>query len=158
MRNKSVVIFKIIFAILLMTGIIERAGLLGTEPQLRTFYSFTTVSNLFVFIICLVSFYQFYSKKAETTVYYHLRMIGVVMILITGFVYHFVLLPEKIAVNPNYQVFTYGNLMAHYVAPCLTFIDWLLFAEKGRIGKMEPFICTMIPVAYFIITSLIGVG
>ncbi|MGY3777886.1 Pr6Pr family membrane protein [Isobaculum melis] len=143
--------YKIIFSILLITGILARAGLLGGKLQLQTFYSFTSISNIYILMLTFIAILSFFTDKELTS---KGRLIGVVMILTTGIIYHFILLPEKIIENPHYQVFTYGNIIAHYFAPCAMLLDWLLFDGKGKIPRKEPLICVSIPIVYFSITSL----
>ena len=156
-KRKVSILFKTVFSVIIITSIIDRAGIFSWDLQLQTLYSFTSLSGAYILIITLttlintVFFHRNASKRLQKA-----RTIGVMMILITGLIYHFVLLPEKIAGNPNYQVFTYGNIGAHYITPIGMFIDWLLFDEKGRISKLEPLIFTAVPVAYFVIFSIYG--
>lgn len=73
------------------------------------------------------------------------------LILTTGLIYHFVILPESISQDSNYNVFLYHNIVGHYVVPLGMFIDWLLFDDKGHISRKEPLICLSIPIVYFLL-------
>lgn len=146
-------IYKTILSVLLLAGILARAGLFGDELKLETFYSFTTISNFFILIITFIAIYDAFHDRASS---YKVRFLGVIMILVTGIVYHFILLPEKLIENPNYTVLTYGNIMAHYIAPCAFFMDWLLFDEKGKLTKKGLLLYTLVPISYFMITTLYG--
>lgn len=110
-------LFQCSFAAMLLTGILDRTGLFSGELQLHTLYSFTTISDLFVLALTIITEYNaIQHPQYSRPMLAKLRYIGLIMILITGLIYHFILLPQKIVENPDYQVFTYGNIMAHYIA------------------------------------------
>lgn len=151
------ILWRIVFSVVILTAILDRAGIFSGVLQLQTLYSFTSISGAYILVITLITLLStilFNGNVSERIT--KARAIGVMMIIITGLVYHFVLLPEKIAENPIYQVFTYGNIGAHYITPICMFMDWLLFDEKGKISKREPLICSVVPFAYFVIFSIYG--
>ena len=157
MRTKISFIFKLILSSLIFLGILDRAGIFTQSLQLHTLYSFTTISNACVMIVvlyaafkCRLSFKNLGSRFAQ------LQYLCLIIILITGIVYHFVLFPQKVAENPVYQVFTFGNIVAHYIAPIGMLADWLLFGKKGLLSKREPIICVTVPFLYFIVASVYG--
>lgn len=149
--------YELTLSAAIIAGILHRAGIFSPLLQLHTLYSFTTISNGCVMAIMLFTTvkYRLHMKEINPRLA-RIRYVGVILILITGLVYHFILLPEKVAENPAYQVFTFGNIVAHYIAPIGVFVDWLLFDKKGMVTKREPLICVSVPVLYFIITSLYG--
>ena len=153
-KKKLLILWRIAFSFIILSAILVRAGIFNSFSQLQTLYSFTSVSGTYILLITLITIFntnENRSKGISTA-----RSIGVMMILITGLIYHFILLPQKILENPNYEVFTYGNIVAHYITPLLMFMEWLLFDEKGKINKWEPLICSVIPCAYFIVFSIYG--
>lgn len=157
MKAKIAFTFKLIFSALIFLGILDRAGIFTQSLQLHTLYSFTTISNACVMIVvlyaafrCRLSFENLDSRFAR------LQYLCLIMILITGTVHHFVLFPQKVAENPAYQVFTFGNIVAHYIAPIGMLADWLLFEQKGLLSKREPLICVSVPFLYFIFASMYG--
>ena len=150
-KNVFASAYKIVLALVIITGIFSRAGLFGPRLQLHTLYSFTSLANSYIFILTLATVFAGASPALA-----RFRSVGVVLILITGFVYHFVLLPQKIAENPAYNVFTYGNIAAHYIVPAGAFLDWLLFDKKGTIKKRDPLLWASVPLGYFIMASLYG--
>lgn len=157
MKVKISFIFKLVFSTLILLGILDRAGIFTQSLQLHTLYSFTTISNACVMIVvlyaafrCKLSFDNLRSRFAR------LQYLCLIMILITGTVYHFVLFPQKVAENPAYEVFTFGNIVAHYIAPIGMLADWLLFGKKGLLSNREPIICVSVPLLYFIVASVYG--
>jgi len=156
-KKMLLILWRIVFSVVILTAILDRAGIFSGVLQLQTLYSFTSISGTYILAITLITLLStilFNGNVSERVS--KARAIGVMMMIITGLVYHFVLLPEKIAENPFYQVFTYGNIGAHYITPICMFADWLLFDEKGKISKWEPLICSVVPFAYFVIFSIYG--
>ncbi len=149
--------YKVILVTLIFTAILHRAGLFSIELQRDTLFSFTTISNSYILLVVLITlFMSKNSSKAYDITISLLQPIGIVVILVVGLVYHFILLPQKIVENPNYNVFTYGNIVAHYVVPIATFLSWLFFEEKGKISKCFPFACMVMPLLYFVLASIYG--
>ena len=156
-KNALSVLWRIIFSVIIITAILDRAGIFSDRSQLQTLFSFTSISGAYVLLITLIPLFNtILSNRNENRRISKARTIGVVVILITGLVYHFILLPEKIAENPDYQIFTYGNICAHYIIPGAMFLDWLLLDEKGKITKWEPLIYSAVPFVYFVIFSVYG--
>lgn len=156
-KQKINIRFKVVFSILLFTGILARVGVFTGTLQLHILYSFTNISNTLALICTLMMLYELRRRNGyASATFYRVRVLVVMMMLITGIVYHFVVLPEKIIEYPNYQIFTYGNIISHYIAPVLMFVDWFIFDEKGRLTKKEPFICILVPIIYFVLASIYG--
>lgn len=154
MKAKLSLTYKLLFLTFIFLAILDRAGVFTQNLKLHTLYSFTTISNVCVMLVVLFSTFN-YGKNTGVR-FARLNYLCLVIILITGVIYHFILLPQKVAENSAYQVFTFGNIIAHYIAPVGTLADWLLFSKKGLLSKREPLICLAIPTLYFIIASLYG--
>ena len=156
-RKKISLVWRSVFSIIVLTAILDRVGLFSGTTQLQTILSFTSISGIYVLFITLITLYGSITyREKESVIITKARTIGVMMILITGLLYHFILLPEKLAENQHYQVFSYGNIGAHYITPAGMLVDWLLFVEKGKISKWEPLICSGIPFFYFVVFSIYG--
>ena len=153
--GKLSIAYKTIFVFLLLSGILARADLFSDSPQLHTLYSFTAISNCFILLVTLASIYRT-ALGSINMLLSRFRIIGLMMILATGLIYHFILLPQKTADDPLYQAITYGNIIAHYVSPTAMLLDWILFDPKGRISKWEPMIFSAIPFGYFVTASIYG--
>ncbi len=157
MKTKASFIFELLFSALIFFGILDRAGFFSENLQLHTLYSFTTISNACVMTVALYAAFKYrFSLEKVSLRFARLQYFCLIMILITGLVYHFVLLPQKVAENPAYQVFTFGNIVAHYITPIGMLVDWLLFSKKGLLSKREPPLCVLVPLLYFALASLYG--
>lgn len=150
-------LYKILFAIIILAGTLDRAGIFTARLQPQTLFSFTAISNIFIMTITLFTAIKYVLPRKDLgPILAKVRYVGVVLILITGIVYHFILLPAKIEANPSYPVFTFGNIAAHYIAPVGMLMDWLLFDKKGAVTKREPLLCAAAPLLYFIAAMLYG--
>ena len=157
MNRRLSVVYKFVLSALMILGIIHRAGIFSAALQLHTLYSFTTISNACVVAVTLFAILKYgFSLGDPSARFAQVYYLCLMMILITGLVYHFILLPQKLAENPSYQVFALGNIIAHYIAPVGMLLDWLLFHPKGQLSKKEPLVLVSIPLLYFMLASLYG--
>ena len=72
-----------------------------------------------------------------------------ICILLTMTVYHFILIPYALKVNP-YQSLGVTDVIFHYVIPFLTLFDWILFDEKKSFSWYDPILWTVLPYLYII--------
>lgn len=148
--------YKTLLSLIILAGILMRAGLFSQSLQLQTLYSFTTISNFFVLAATATTIAKIAATGGFCQTLANLRTIALMAILLTGLIYHFLLLPEKQATYLDYNVFAFGNIATHYIAPIGMLLDWLLFDEKGRIGKWIPLAFTAVPLLYFVAASVYG--
>jgi len=137
-------------------GILCSVGIIGDELRLHILYSFTNLSNLYIFVVTILSLYKLIRKEDISRRLYRGRVLGLIIILLTGIVYHFILLPEKLTGNSNYQVFTVANMITHYITPFLMLFDWMMFDVKGKMRKRDPVIIILFPIIYFIVLCIYG--
>ena len=157
MKTKVSFYYKLIFSAVILISIIDRAGIFALTIKPYSFFSFTSISNICVLAVTLYgAFAGRRSLDDITPRFARIQYLCLIMILITGIVYSFILLPEKLANNPNYKFFTIPNIVGHYVAPVGMLIDWLLFGKKGQLTKREPIICICVPLLYCVIAIIYG--
>lgn len=158
MKQNISVGYKVIFAILVTTAILIRIGIFKGIFYIDTFLSFTVLSNLFALIITLITLKKTHALKTPMRLTLsHLRVLAMVLLLIVLLVYHFLLLPQKILANPDYQLFTFSNIILHYLAPLALFLDWLIFDPKGNIDKWNPLKIVILPLGYFLLATIYGI-
>ena len=68
-------------------------------------------------------------------------------ILLTMSVYHFVLIPYALKMNP-YQNLKFSDIVFHYVMPFAVLFDWILFDEKGGFRWFYPLLWATVPFVY----------
>ena len=47
-----------------------------------------------------------------------------------------------------------GLTLLHYVVPIATFLDWILFDEKGKTDKIMPLFATLFPIIYVVVSMI----
>lgn len=90
------------------------------------------------------------SVAREKTVEYFKFMITM-SIMLTGLVAHFML--RKMFVNMESEVKA-GLVLLHYVVPIATFLDWILFDEKGRTDRKMPLFAALFPIIYVAVSMI----
>ena len=157
MKTKISFIYKLILSAIIFISIIDRAGIFALTIKPYSFFSFTSISNICVLAVTLYgAFAGRRSLDDITPRFARIQYLCLIMILITGIVYSFILLPEKLANISNYKFFTIPNIVGHYIAPVGMLIDWLLFGKKGQLTKREPIICICFPLLYCVIAIIYG--
>ena len=157
MKSRISFIYKLILSAIIFISILDRAGIFALTFKLYSFFSFTSLSNICVLAVTLYG--AFVSRRSLDDItprFARIQYLCLIMILITGIVYSFILLPEKLANNPDYKFFTIPNIVGHYVAPVGMLFDWLLFGKKGQLSKREPIICICVPLLYCVIAIIYG--
>ena len=142
---------------LISKGVIAICALVGflMEMFLHGWHSiryYTNQSHLLV-VIFLLSLLLKYRKEGHWS-QWDIRLKGgmTVAILLTGLVYHFMLAPLK---TPE-EFWTIENFLVHYIVPYGALLDWALF-DKGHCYKWwDPFVWTILPLAYAIISVAIA--
>lgn len=116
-------------------------------------FYFTTISNLLCFLMflflsikTLVELKQ-YGKDGSTSISPHIKGGITVAIILTMSVYHFILIPYALSQDPLRRL-NLNEIILHYIVPCLTILDWILFDEKKRFKFYDPVIWTVIPIVY----------
>jgi hypothetical protein len=81
-------------------------------------------------------------------------------ILITFFVYHFMLGPRIAEMAASYRPYSLPDILVHYFSPLMVLLDYFLFDKKGRFKFSYPLVWALMPLSYLlfvpIFTSLGG--
>lgn len=137
------------FAIIYDFGIFD-----GKFKAINLVY-FTIISNLFcvgLFLalsICTIKDIFKKGKNGTTSVSPHIKGEILISILLTMTVYHFILIPYALRMNP-YQSLKFSDIILHYCVPTLTLFDWLLFDEKKGFKWYDPLLWVIGPYIYVI--------
>lgn len=152
-RNISIT-YKILTALILLTGITLNLSKTSSVVSLLSYYTFQ--SN----IICFFAFVSFsvieirekYNKCKKGDVYYVFKGAIVIMIFITTFCYHIALASKfefDMGLNNTSDMYDkIANSIVHTIAPILVILDYFLFDEKGWFKNFYPFIWLFYPYNY----------
>lgn len=154
MKDKLSLLFKILIVIITGIGLYLNFDLLGIGNALPFF---TILSNLFCFILYLVIvILMVLNKLNKDKTYYIFKGMATMAIVITMFVYQFLIAPNGLDVYENHLMATE---LVHLIVPLLILLDYFIFAEKGNIKKTYPIYWCEALLAYLvfvIIYSLCG--
>lgn len=136
-------------------AIIYDFGIFNGEFKVINLFYFTIISNLFcvgLFLalsICTIRDILKKGKYGTTSVSPHIKGEVLISILLTMSVYHFILIPYALKLNP-YQSLKISDVILHYCVPVLTLLDWLLFDEKKGFKWYDPIMWVIGPYLYII--------
>ena len=156
-RTTFSLIYKSFIALAAVVGILLQCEIGTGDFSLSSFRMFTTLSNLAVavFFVAYDVMHMpnsIYSEVKEKLIRYF-KFLITMSIMLTGLVAHFML--RKMFVNMEPMVKA-GLILLHYVVPIATFLDWILFDEKGRLDKKMPLFATLFPISYVVISMIMA--
>ena len=120
---------------------------------------FTIISNLIcttlflALIIKTLRDIHIHGKDGSSSISPHIKGGAIICILLTMIVYHFILIPYALRINP-YQNLKISDIIFHYVIPFLTLFDWILFDEKKKFAWYDPILWIMLPYVYVVIVFI----
>ena len=133
-----------------LVGIFASFGIFDDVLNLRwDFYvHFTNLSNYLCIAIVFAELVQTAKKKADSYVSTapFLKFIGVLAILLTFFVFNFLLAgqPDRDP-QANWRV---ASICFHVILPVMYVFDWLLFYEHKKVRWFYPLASVIFPVVY----------
>lgn len=157
-------IYRIVFCCISGLGVILTFGFFETKgaPSFRisdTFWQFyTNLSNYYCFAIgvavCASTIKKLRrgERKGNNTCVPTLKFCGVVMIMVTFFVY-IILLGD--VTSPNFWN-SLGNLCYHVAAPILFIVDFAVFDEHKKIKILDPLKTLVMPLIYVVYILIYG--
>lgn len=141
---------KITIFVIGLISIIATSGILDNNFNPNTFTMFTTITNSLCTIYFIIEAIYQIKNKTNKNISRILKNTLTMSITLTLLVAHFIL-------KMGFSFDSFVNLSflgVHYIIPLLVILDWLLFDEKGKIGKFEPFIYLIMPTLYFIVAII----
>ncbi len=146
-KNRTVqLMFQTAFCTLGIVGILASLGLFQ-GIYIRNFYVyFTNLSNYMCIGIMFAELIQTVRKKENsyTSILPALKFMGIISILLTFFVFNFLLADENTLQN-NLSI---SNVLLHQVLPLMYVADWFLFYEHKKLKWYYPLLSVIIPLVY----------
>ncbi len=111
---------------------------------------FTIQSNMLVVLALVLFFFANHDKRTGAIV----RGGAMIYILVTGLVFHFILVPDL----PEYfaEGVTFRHHITHTIAPIGFILDWVLFDRKGLMYKSDLKYWVIFPMLYWIVSIVHG--
>lgn len=146
-------------ALLVLIGIIvELTVTAGRETSyfdtplarvLNFFTYFTVLSNI---IIGGTSYLLATKPKIKSQLFWGLRLSGIIAIVITFLVQHFIIKPDSIdSVWPFMS-----DLILHTIVPVVALAGWLLFGPRGFLTNRTIALSTIFPIAWLVFVFVRG--
>ena len=152
-NRKIAAIYRVLAAFIGIVTIFNELGLFSSKLQMWNIFYFTTISNL----LCVIMFVvlsiktikeiKLYGIKGSTSISSHIKGGITIAIILTMSVYHFILIPYALKEDPTRRL-GITDVILHYLIPCLTIFDWILFDEKKRFKIYDPIVWTIFPYLY----------
>ncbi len=150
-KNRTAqLIFQTAYCILGLLGVIACLGVFNIDEGIRgDFYvHFTNLSNFFCIGIVFVGLIQTIRRKEDGYVSAcpMLKFIGLLMILLTFFVFNIMLAPAR----ASYLNFRINSVLFHIILPIMYVVDWILFYERKKVKWHYPLFSVLAPLIYVI--------
>lgn len=137
-------------------GALSQLGILNGTFKGQQLLYYTILSNL---MICAAYIFRNFCKKRKlynASIYDNFQGAITLMIIITGLVYHFVLVPQQTHLA-SYEVDQFSNFLVHTFVPFLVFIDWVFFVKINDINILKPIYWLIIPLAYWFLSLMYSI-
>lgn len=153
-KNRTAsILWKAVFLVLAAWALLDGAGILAGHYTRNFPHMFTNISNLAAWVYFLCAMIRLIIRKESDNGVPFLPVFKytvTISLLVTMLIAHFMLFNA---------MFKDGHLVwclviLHYVAPCMTLLDWLLFDQKGKMPVWGPFAWISLGVAYLAFTMI----
>lgn len=147
---------KLIIAIRLILGVATVAALirqfnLGSGGSPANFFSyFTNLTNIILVFVYFSGAWTLIQNRQPSVKQEMLRGGSVVFILVVGLVYE-VMLRSSIE-----SLYSWSNLVVHYINPIMALVDWLVWPPQQKLPKNVWAYWLLFPLGYLAYTLLRG--
>ena len=150
MKSKNIIIgCKISFALLGFSAVVTEIATLIERDLFKpfNFFSYFTIeSNIFAFIILIVSALALANNKRFSKLYL-LRGAATLYMVITGIVFAVLLAGVEGSIL---TAVPWDNIVLHYIMPVVLLVDWLVDKPNKTITFKSSFIWLIYPLTYVI--------
>jgi len=109
------------------------------------FVYFTNLDLVFCFVFFLISLFADGGRLLS-----FFNGFVLISVSLTMAVYHFFIVPNLRKTNSDYKIYSFPDIVVHYLVPSLVIAHWLVFADKGRFELYYPLIWPAALLIYFV--------
>jgi len=161
-KNRTTqLIFQTTYIAFGFIAVLASLGLFVAKYQNSFYVYFTNISNYICIGIMLAELIETIKKNKDSYTTFNpvIKFMGILMILLTFFVFNILLAKDR----PLEQNLTVSSLLLHVTLPIMFVADWFLFYERKQVKWYYPLLSILVPLIYviFIFTRawlLNGVG
>ena len=149
--------FKLLVSLLSLYGFYMT--LFSGGAWLENFSYFTTQTVFWTWITYTIYTIRLIFNKPLGKLARYFKQLWMVMLILTAFVYSFVLIPYLMMNQIDYPIASIKDIVIHFGVPTVVIVDYILFDKKGQIEKksmMKNIIFPMVYLAYILIFVLLG--
>jgi hypothetical protein len=110
-----------------------------TVYPLEALSYFTTIINILTALFYGLFIIELVLRKGRSPLLRFFKQSLMVYLVMTMFIYSFVLIPYILEEQVNYQIFSGEDLLIHYLVPVAVLIDYVWFDEKGKLKSYYAF-------------------
>lgn len=143
-NNPLCICCKIFVFVAALFGVLLQCGLFSDTLNLSCLTYFTLMTNMACVVYYLPA--AVHQAKYKSTFLPTAKGALLMCVCVTGLVYHF-MLNGRFEMQGTIQL---SNILLHYVVPIGTFLDWILFHEKGYFTKKSALKWQLAPLGYLI--------
>ena len=158
--KKIALVYRSAALIIATAGLLDLLGVFQGAFYINILYYYTAQSNIMAIILfAMLTVKTIYGIRSnnENSAYYLPRfsMICSINVLLTFVVFWILLVPQLAGILP---LWTFSNLTVHAITPLLCLIDYILFAESGRLKYRDVYYVTIFPICYLAASSIAGLA
>jgi hypothetical protein len=142
-------ITKVIIICFSIVGLYYTSGLNKKRFKKISFIYFTNLSLVF----CLIYFTFSVFIRDNYILNYFLGFV-VISVTVTMIINHFILVPHNRKTKNTYKLFSFSDIVVHYVIPLITIGYWIIFAEKGLFEYYYPLLWAIPFLIYLLVVIL----
>jgi hypothetical protein len=130
MKTAISFIFKLLVFSLTALGVYLTVK--DSSYPLEVFSYYTTVVNVFTILLFALLMMLMVVRKNPSPLVRFFKQSLMVQLIITLFIYSFVLIPYITEQQIDYQIFSIEDVIIHYITPLIVILDYAWFDEKGK--------------------------
>lgn len=156
MKNWLIKIYYLSIILASGYGVVKQLGVFNGTFNFQGLMYYTILSNLIIFIYYLFKEVDSLFLKGRFEKYLgslNLQGAFTLMIIMTGIIYHVILVKHLGSENP-YGIEPFGNFLLHTYVPTTVFLDWLFNSGSRNRKRMTPIYWLSIPLLYYVLSIL----
>lgn len=153
-RSIKKTIYRLFLVIGCGIGLFIKLGFYSGKMKWYTLMYYTNWSNFFVFVLFL--FLLLFPECNQNKKLLNIKGGVTMMILLTGFIYHFLLNGKEFTMLPITTAEGLGSFLLHYNTPLLVFLDWFFWDKKGVFFSKAPLFWAILPYIYMILIFFVA--
>ncbi|MCL4258127.1 MAG: Pr6Pr family membrane protein [Anaerolineales bacterium] len=149
-KRKLIIVIRLILGVATVAALIRQFNL-GSGGSPANFFSyFTNLTNIILVFVYFSGAWTLLQNRQPSVKQEMLRGGSVVFILVVGLVY------EVMLRNSIESLYSWSNLVVHYINPIIALVDWLVWPPQQKLPRNVWAYWLLFPLGYLAYTLLRG--